>query len=216
MKIRGVVFDMDGLLLDSEQLYFKAYKDTRKALQLHPDDALFLSMVGTNNVFGRQLLKDGLGAAVTLAQFEDVWAIHCAREVANGIPLKAGVLELLAALTDASIPFAIATSTSTERAQHHLSDAGLRGHFPIVVGGDQVEKSKPEPDIYLKACECLELLPQDCCAFEDSENGVLAALAAGLVTVQVPDLKQPSAEFRNRGHTVASDLISGAKAISLI
>lgn len=213
---QAVVFDMDGLLLDSERLYLNAYRETRSALGLDPDDALFLSMVGTNSTLGRTTLESGLGDAVSLERFETHWADTCARHVANGIPIKAGVDDLLAALAAQDTPFTIATSTKTDKAWAHLEKAGLDHHFKTLIGGDQVSRSKPAPDIYIAATNALGLEPATCVAFEDSENGVRAAHAAGLITVQIPDLIQPSQSLRALGHTVANDLIAGATAVKLL
>lgn len=213
--IQGVVFDMDGLLLDSERLYFEAFRETRAALGLLPDDALFLSMVGTNFTLGRRILANGLGDSISLGEFEAHWDKRCAARVAEGVPVKSGVTPLLTALRESGVPFAIATSTHTDKAWVHLEDAGLHHHFDVLIGGDQVNQSKPAPDIYLKACATLDLPPARCAAFEDSENGVRAAHAAGMITVQIPDLKQPGADLLALGHVVSSDLMSGAHAIGL-
>ena len=114
------------------------------------------------------------------------------------------------------MPYIIATSTRTDRAHAALARAGLDDLFARVIGGDRVTASKPAPDIYLLACRTLGLPPQDCAAFEDSPNGVRAAVAAGLRTVQVPDILMPDAELRALGHIVAPDLASGARALGLL
>lgn len=212
----GVVFDMDGLLLDSERLYFKAYRDTRAALGLASDDALFLSIVGTNHALGREMLERGLSGHVSLSTFEDHWATTCATHTAAGIPVKPGVTALLEQLQSQATPYAIATSTYTKRAWGHLKNANLDTHFETLIGGDQVSKSKPAPDIYLAATTALGLAPAECVAFEDSENGVRAAVAADLRTVQIPDLIAPSDALRQLGHAVAPDLMTGAREIGLI
>jgi len=214
--IQGVIFDMDGLLLDSEQLYFGAYRATRQALNLPEDDALFLSMVGTNNRHGRTILEAGLNGTVPLTTFEDHWADTCAAAIANGIPVKDGVHDLLTHLGQQNIPFAIATSSNTQKAWTHLAEAQIDHHFDTLIGGDQVQNSKPAPDIYLRASAALGLDPTKCAAFEDSENGVRAAHAAGMITVQIPDLKQPSDDLRTLNHTVAPDLMTGARTIGLV
>jgi len=215
-SLRGVVFDMDGLLLDSERLYFNAFRDAHVALGLPPNDALFLSMVGTNVTLSRQKLAAGLKGHVAIETFEARWAEDCAAHTARGIPVKEGVVELVTALQAKGVPYAIATSTYTGKAIRHLEHANLSTYFPLVIGGDQVSQSKPAPDIYLKACTTLALEPAHCVAFEDSENGVRAAHAAGLVTVQIPDLIPPPAPLLQLGHIVSPDLMAGARAVGLI
>jgi HAD superfamily hydrolase (TIGR01509 family) len=214
--IQAVIFDMDGLLLDSERLYFQAYRDTRQALDLPEDDALFLSMVGTNNRHGRVMLEAGLNGAVPLATFTTHWDEACAAALAKGIPVKPGVDALLTQLTAQNTPYAIATSSNTQKAWKHLAKAEIDHHFDTLIGGDQVQNSKPAPDIYLRAAAALDIAPTKCAAFEDSENGVRAAHAAGMTTVQIPDIKHPNEALRQLNHTIAPDLLSGAKAIGLI
>lgn len=214
--ISGVVFDMDGLLLDTEQLYFDAFRRTLTALDLPQDDALFMSMVGTNHALGSKLLTEGLAGRVTLDDFNAIWDADIAQRIADGIPVKPGVRTVVTTLQTLRIPFAIATSTRTDRAKHHLARAGIADLFDLIIGGDQVRSSKPAPDIYLRACATLGLDPTLCAAFEDSENGVRAALAAGLITVQIPDVVPPTPDLRAMGHHIAPDLTSGATCLGLL
>lgn len=145
-RISGVIFDMDGLLLDTERVYLKGFRT---------------------------------------------------------------------ALRGARIPYVIATSTRTDKAHDHLGRAGLGDLFTQIIGGDQVSRSKPAPDIYLKAAATLELPPTCCAAFEDSPNGVRAAHAAGCVTVQVPDIVEPDAALRALSAHVVPDLQAGLKALGV-
>ncbi len=206
---------MDGLLLDTERLYFDAFRRTLTALDLPQDDALFRSLVGTNNILGNQLLTAGLAGRITLDDFNTVWDADIRSELQNGIPVKPGVRDVILALQAADLPYIIATSTRTAKAFAHLERAGIADLFPEIVGGDQVNVSKPAPDIYLLAAERLRLAPATCAAFEDSENGVRAAHAAGMVTVQVPDVVPPTADLIALGHHIAPTLLDGARHIGL-
>ena len=216
MRPRGVVFDMDGLLLDTERVYLSGFRAAMAAHGLPPDDEIFRRMIGTNRALGRRILTEGLAGRVSLEDFDTVWDRHIAEALEGGIPIKPGVRPLAEHLRDIGIPYIIATSTRTDRAHAALARAGLADLFPDVIGGDRVTASKPAPDIYLLACETLGLPPRDCAAFEDSPNGVRAAVAAGLRTVQIPDILEPDAELRALGHTISPDLLSGAIALGLL
>lgn len=213
---QAVVFDMDGLLLDTERVYFEGFRTALSILELPQDDNLFRRLVGTNTVLGRRLLTEGLSGRVTFEEFASIWDDEIANRLADSIPIKPGARELAEHLRERDVPYIIATSTQTEKAHLHLDRAGLSAHFPDVVGGDQVAASKPAPDIYLRATARLGHDPANCVAFEDSPNGVRAAHAAGLITVQVPDIIAPDAELRALGHCIASDIIAGARKVGLI
>lgn len=214
-SIEAVIFDMDGLLLDTERLSFNAFIHTCEVFRLQVDEALFMSLVGLNHAAGTVRLAEGMAGLADVALFDQHWQAAFRGLLDGGIPVKPGVTAVLDCLKAAGIPFAIATSTMTAIALKHLRGAGIGGHFDVVVGGDQIERGKPAPDIYLEAAARLKTPPTRCAAFEDSENGVRAAVAAGMTTVQIPDLKKPTPDFLRLGHLVAADLIAGATLISL-
>ncbi|MEP3346616.1 MAG: HAD family phosphatase [Litoreibacter sp.] len=213
---KGVVFDMDGLLLDTERVYFESFRAALAAIGLPQDDNLFRRLVGTNLLLGHQLLTEGLSGRVTLEKFNAVWDDEITLRLADCIPVKPGAPAIAEYLRERDIPYIIATSTQTEKAHLHLERAGLSALFQDIVGGDQVAASKPAPDIYLHATARLGQDPTTCVAFEDSPNGVRAAHAAGLITVQVPDIVAPDSELRALGHYIASDIITGARKVGLM
>ncbi|PUB12743.1 HAD family hydrolase [Yoonia sediminilitoris] len=214
--IRAVVFDMDGLLLDTERIYFEGYKRTRASFDLPPDDATFLEMIGRPQAEGQAVLQNGLQGIMKAAVFDARWAVEVRALTQGPLPVKPGVAAMVSHLQGTGLPYAIATSTKTPNAHKHLAQAGIGHHFPIIIGGDQVTRGKPAPDIYLRAAATLGIAPADCAAFEDSENGVRAALAAGMTTVQVPDIKHPSPDFAASGQHIAADLVAGAKLLGLM
>lgn len=208
----GVIFDMDGLLLDSERIALETFSAACEQLQLGDRTALFHRCIGTNQQGTEMILAKGFAGSVQMSEFNAVWKqLHRARLTSAPIPLKTGAVELLQAIKALGLPLAVATSTPTERACEKLQNAGLLAYFEWIVGGDRVQRSKPEPDIYLLAARLLSIAPETALALEDSENGVLAALAAGMTVVQVPDLVQPSAEFRQHGHWVLTSLLDVAE-----
>ena len=203
----GVIFDMDGLLLDSERIALETFAEACVQLALGDQTALFYRCIGTNQQRGEMILAEGLAGKIQIEAFSACWEqLHQARVTAAPIPVKPGALALLEVINGLGLPVAVATSTATARAREKLRDAGLLDYFHHIVGGDCVQRSKPEPDIYLQAAQVLNIVPGRALALEDSENGVLAALAAGMTVVQVPDLVQPSAEFRRHGHWVLASL----------
>jgi len=207
MNVAAVVFDMDGLLLDSERLALAAFVDTCDHFGLGDQTAVFMQCLGINQERGKRVLRDGLPGTVDHLAFARLWDSKCFERFADAsIPLKSGAEELLQDLKAFGVPAAIATSTSASRATQKLQHSGILQEFDVIVGGDHVRRSKPFPDIYLKAAELLGVHPESCLALEDSENGVRSALSAGMIVIQVPDLVQPSAAMRELGHTVLETL----------
>lgn len=213
---QAVVFDMDGLLLDTERVHLEGFRIACDVCGLPQDDDLFRRLVGTNHLLGQSLLLTGLAGRAKLEDFEAVWNAEVTQLLADYIPVKPGARAIAQHLRERNIPYIIATSTQTEKAHRHLERAGLNTVFPDVVGGDQVAAGKPAPDIYLTATARLGHEPATCVAFEDSPIGVRAALSAGLITIQVPDIVAPDAELRALGHLIAGDIITGAREVGLM
>ncbi len=216
MHYKAVLFDMDGLLLDSERQYLESFSQTCAQFDLPNMERVFYDCIGLRSPDSSIVLQKALGHLVDLAAFNAAWGEHAEQQRAKNIPLKSGAQELLSLLQDAGIPRMVATSTRTDHALHHLQKAGIYDLITHVVGGDQVTLGKPEPEIYLKAAATAGFDANDCAAFEDSDPGTLAAVRFGATTVQVPDLKPPSQQTLALGHVVARDLLIGAQKIGLI
>ncbi len=203
----AVIFDMDGLMLETEIIYYRAWKDAATELGYEIDDALFHDMVGVRTEECDRILLARMRNDFPMDQFrlrrEERW--HELAET-EGIALKPGLRELLDLLDARGIPKAVATSSTRPEAEHSLTVTGLRTRFPVVISGDQVAHSKPAPDIFLAAAAALDVDPAHCVAFEDSSAGAIAASSAGMRTYIVPDLMQPSADARASATAVLPSL----------
>ncbi len=192
---RAVIFDMDGLLLDTEVLYREVMAEACSALGHEMAAEFHSGLIGVPKDRGAQILLGHFGPDFPLAVFHERTAAAFAARCANAIPVKKGAYEFLRELGRRKIPAAVATSTHREAAIDHLQKAGLLDLLATVVTRDDVEHGKPHPDSFLTAARRLEVDPRTCWALEDSHNGVRAAHAAGLATIMIPDLLEPTEEI---------------------
>lgn len=204
----GVIFDMDGLLLDSERLARDAFLQACEQWGWEADMLAYIRCIGSTYEATQHILLEAHGSDFPYADIERSWSdIYHDRIHACPVPLKPGAIALLDHLRADEIPLALATSTRRPTAEVKLEQAGLAGYFFHTVCGDETPRGKPYPDPYLAAATGLQLKPERCWALEDSENGVRAALAAGCAVIQVPDLVIPDAEVRALGHVIESSLL---------
>jgi HAD superfamily hydrolase (TIGR01509 family) len=190
----AVIFDMDGLMLDTERLAPRAWSDAATAVGVDFDLALIAPMVGRNFRDCATLIVDRHGPDFPTADLMRAWHVaYDAIVEREGIALKPGLLALLDWLEAEGIPKAVATSTRRDRAQAKLAQTALLPRFVALIGGDEVANGKPAPDIFLAAAERLGENAAGCLVLEDSEPGVRAALAAGMTPIMVPDMHPPSA-----------------------
>lgn len=210
----AVLFDMDGLMIESERALLQCWREASLRLGLHAlDDALWLSFVGLSDRVCVELLRERLAEPQVEALLQATQVRYDAH-VEAGLPLKPGVLELLALLESRGIPRAVVTSTRRERALQKLERCALLPHFDAVITGSDVMHAKPAPDIYLLAAQRLGVLPAHCVVLEDSVPGVRAALAAGMTPIQVPDLVVPDDAARALGHRVVDSLVHARELIA--
>ena len=185
----AAIFDMDGLLLDSERVIMQAWMESAQELALSLSRADFLQVVGYGIVESHARLSTLLGGEDSFQLVRD--RVRAKLGAPGGVvfPLKPGALALLQQLRARAVPCAVASSTSVAEVRRRLAQVGVLELFQAVAGGDEVARSKPDPAVYLLAAERLGVAPECCLAFEDSNHGARAAHAAGLAVVMVPDLK---------------------------
>lgn len=211
MNFAAALFDMDGLLIDSEratmQAWIRAAEDNGSALA--PAD--YLAVVGRAAADSRTILTTLLGSSVAYARVAAQVAHMLS--AAPRFPLKAGVRELLSALRAAGVPCAVASSTGAKEINHRLLGAGVLEFFGGIAGGDEVVRGKPDPAVYLLAAQRIGVPANRSLAFEDSEHGARAALAAGAQVVVVPDLKVPAAVISEHGLRVLRSLHEAIESV---
>lgn len=205
-EIHAVIFDMDGVLIDSEVLYRKFAFETFTDLGFTLTSELHSSTIGTPAPDGERLVREAMGPTFPYEEFDEIWRGRVAAAMMDNVPLKPGVREILTLLGDLEIPTAVATSSSHEAANHHLQRADLMQHFSALVTGDQVEHGKPHPEPFLLAAEQLEVDPETCLALEDSYNGIRSAHAAGMQAIMVPDLLKATPEMEALTIAILKDL----------
>ena len=195
--IFGVLFDMDGVVLDTEKLYARFWAEAAHALGYPMTYEQALGMRSLNSQAGQQKLESYFGPGVSRAQMRDKRVELMDAFVAeNGIDPKPGIHELLDALKERGIKTAIATSSPMSRTTAYLSRLGLLEKFDCICSGHDVKQGKPAPDIYLHAAASVGIPPENCLAVEDSPAGIESAFRAGCMPVLVPDLDGSTEEMR--------------------
>lgn len=205
--MEAVVFDMDGVLFDTEKLCLDSWVHVAEQRGVDCIDGVFEQCIGLNANDTRELVLRHYGADFPYESFrtqasEWFWDyIH-----KKGLPLKPGVKKILPFLEQTGYKIGLASSTRYESVINHLKQADIIDYFSVIVGGDMIEHSKPKPDIYLLTCRKLGVKPEDAYAIEDSPNGIRSASAAGMKAIMVPDMVLPDAEMRRLSHEICQDL----------
>ena len=206
--IYGVLFDMDGVVLDTEKLYARFWAEAAHALGYPMTYAQALGMRSLNSQAGQAKLESYFGPGVSRAVMRDKRVELMDAFVAeHGVEAKPGIGQLLTALKEQGIRVAIATSSPKDRAKAYLESLGLAEQFDCICSGHDVAHGKPAPDIYLHAAACLGLQPENCLAIEDSPAGIQSAFRAGCMPVLVPDLDGSDEEMRKILYAEADTLL---------
>lgn len=195
-KITAVVFDMDGVLFDTERICMEAWREIAAEKKIDNIEKAVLGCVGLNRTDTRAFFAREYGADFDYDGYHDACSARFHEKIDRfGLPIKPGVMEILTFLKENGYKIGLASSTSRRGVLGHVNRAGITDFFEVIVGGDMVEHSKPKPDIYLLACEQLGVKPENAIAIEDSPNGIRSAHAAGLKAVMVPDMIAPTQEI---------------------
>lgn len=194
--IQGVIFDLDGLMFDTERMWASFWKPALEPLGLPYSEGLDEDARGTAGETMRAVLRKHFGPDCDTEAILDSLHAVADRAFSSPAPKKPGLDELLAYLKEKGIPMAVASSSREYVVRRHLKNGNIESYFDVVLAGGMVERSKPAPDIFLLAAEKLGVRPADCLVLEDSYNGVRAGHAGGFVTIMVPDLLPADAEMR--------------------
>lgn len=191
-----IIFDMDGVLFDTERVSCECWKEVGTAMRLGDLSEGVKGCIGLNRNDARLLMCSLYGEEFPFEEFRTtVHALMKERFLEEGVPIKEGVRELLDYLTENNFIIGLASSSSEKSVMEHLEETELTHYFKTIITGDMVEHSKPQPDIYLKACEELGVSPVNAIAVEDSPNGVRSAYRAGMKPIMVPDMVEPAPEI---------------------
>ena len=186
---QAVVFDMDGLMFDSERMIQRSWDVVGVKMGFGKMGKDIYHTLGLNNAERERYFKSAYGEDFPYLEFRENYRAEVARDTReNGTPVKKGLYELLEVLKEKQMKLAVATSSSYENTVELLKETKVYSYFQEIVTGNMVEHSKPAPDIYQKACEKLGVLPEHALALEDSYNGIRSGYAAGMKVIMIPDL----------------------------
>ena len=213
---RAVIFDMDGVIFDSEKLVVECWKEIADRHGIVGAEAVCRECFGTNREVSRQKFKVHYGQDFPYDEYKkEMSDLFFSRSSGGRLPMKPGVVELLTALRQNGIMTAIASSTRRAIVYEEIGEAGLLDLFDQILCGDMVERSKPDPEIFLKACELLGVRPEESYVIEDSYNGIRAAYAGGMHPIMVPDQLEPDAEMAEKAEVICRDLFAVIEYLNL-
>lgn len=221
-NVKAILFDMDGVIFDTERVYLEEWKQVFKKYGYKMKDEIYISVMGTGRENVKKVFKEYYGDNLPIEDMyvdKDILLNEAVSE--NKIPLKTGAVDILSYLKDNGYKTALATSAKRDRLEIQLSLADIKDKFDAIVCIDDVGKGKPNPDIFLLAAEKIGVEPSDCMVIEDSEAGIMAAFNAGMIPVHVKDLKEVSETIMkhskrqfNNLHEIKQYIIENESALS--
>ncbi len=195
-NFKAIVFDMDGVIFDSESRVVECWKVIADKYGIPDIEAACRECFGCNQVIAKERFLKRYGEDFPYVEYKKEMSDLFHERYDNGnLPMMPGVVELLTYLKDNGKKIALASSTRRASVESGLTWAGIIDYFDAIICGDMVERSKPEPDIFLKACQELGVEPKEAYAIEDSYNGIRAAHRGGLLPIMVPDMMEPDDEM---------------------
>lgn len=204
---KAVIFDMDGLMIDSERVTYEEYCRKLEQLEYHFDEKMYRRCLGKNKRSVYQVFIDHYGEGFPMDNVWDEVHVSLDNRLQQEVPLKKGIIELLTFLKENGYKTIVATSSSRHRADMILKTANLYHYFDDTICGDEVTCGKPNPEIFLTACKKLGVDPSEALVLEDSEAGITAAHAGNIDVICIPDMKYPEEEFVLKTIKIADSLL---------
>ena len=205
--IKAIIFDMDGLMIDSERVTFECYQEILKGMNLTMDEEFYKTLLGKPLKGIYQRFYDVYGNDFPIEDvIKDVHALMAKRFETEGVPIKTGLKSLLEYLKENNYKTIVATSSNRDRVDTILSQAQFTDYFDDSICGDEVTKGKPNPEVFLKSCQKLGVNVDEAIVLEDSEAGIQASYDAGIKVICIPDMKYPEKQYEEKTFKILKDL----------
>lgn len=205
--IKAIIFDMDGLMIDSERVTFECYQERLKDMNLTMDEEFYKTLLGKPIKGIYQRFYDVYGNDFPIENvIQDVHQLMAERFETEGVPVKKGLVELLHYLKDNNYKTIVATSSNRDRVDKILAQAKITEFFDDSICGDEVTKGKPNPEVFLKSCQKLGVNVDEAIVLEDSEAGIQASYDANIKVICVPDMKYPEKQYEEKTFKILKDL----------
>lgn len=205
--IKAIIFDMDGLMIDSERVTFECYQERLKDMNLTMDEEFYKTLLGKPIKGIYQRFYDVYGNDFPIQNvIQDVHQLMAERFETEGVPVKKGLVELLHYLKDNNYKTIVATSSNRDRVDKILAQAKITEFFDDSICGDEVTKGKPNPEVFLKSCQKLGVKVDEAIVLEDSEAGIQASYDANIKVICIPDMKYPEKQYEEKTFKILKDL----------
>ena len=205
--IKAIIFDMDGLMIDSERVTFECYQERLKDMNLTMDEEFYKTLLGKPIKGIYQRFYDVYGNDFPIDNvIQDVHALMAKRFETEGVPIKTGLKSLLEYLKENNYKTIVATSSNRDRVDTILSQAQITDYFDDSICGDEVTKGKPNPEVFLKSCQKLGVNVDEAIVLEDSEAGIQASYDANIKVICIPDMKYPEKQYEEKTFKILKDL----------
>lgn len=206
MQTLPIIFDMDGVIFDTEMIYLKVWSEVFEKYRYKMTKEIYASVLGTGRENVKKVFVNHFGSDLPIDDMYIEKDDNLAKEIEKGVPLKSGVYEILEYLKENDFKIALATSATSKRAFKQLKQANIENFFNAIVCRDEVRETKPNPDIFLKAADKLMVKPEQCIVIEDSSAGIEAAFNAGMIPIHVVDLKEADEKILSNSYKSFNDL----------